>query len=622
MRLINARTGWLREFNQDDPPPYAILSHTWGAKHNEVTFQDVEKYQKISKEYPLSPYSTVVSSKFGYKKLKGCCRQALRDGINWVWADTCCIDKASSTELSEAINSMFKWYRQSVVCYVHLSDVSDHQEDFSKAGSAFRSSRWFTRGWTLQELLAPRKVQFYTGDWNYIGQMSEGSRLVEVVSEVTSIPPGFLEGQNLLLANVAQKMSWAVQRSTTRKEDMAYCLLGLFDVNMPLLYGEGGRAFRRLQEEIMKNTFDHTLLAWGILPWHEGYSEDEERDYALLADSPADFSNCGSLVRCRPRIWEHHETAYQMTNRGLQIELPLRQTSSGKWLAKLSCSHWKHVDVRLSIILRKKGNRFIRTSRMLVVEDDSLDEAVTKYKIRNMVLNDQTEKFRLLESIITVDLPRNYRWEIKYLDPDFTLKQDRFRLSPNSLRISYPQDLQLADTFKMKKRPSSFSGGLVRSVMGSPPAQPPSPADFTRFQLQLSEDADQGPRSVLLCVSYTPHHGFGFNLAPMPETMPQEWPMPTAEAWVDSLGPQSLRVGGTIIKMRVLREWEFGEDILVKIDEDTETIDLSIMLSKALGPIVDDGWFSNRIVTDIRFFLTAAFLAMLIMLGSFRFSWH
>ena len=135
------------------------------------------------------------------------------------------------------------------MCYAYLEDVEDLAEDVSHPESSFRSNRWFTRGWTLQELLAPRRIKFFNGKWQAIGQLSEDSQLSRIVSEIAAIPVVFLLGLDLRKANIAMRMSWASKRVTTRKEDMAYCLLGIFDVNMPLLYGEGAKAFGRLQEE-------------------------------------------------------------------------------------------------------------------------------------------------------------------------------------------------------------------------------------------------------------------------------------------------------------------------------------------------------------------------------------
>ena len=195
----------------------------------------------------------------GYDKIRLCGEQAIRDDLIYFWVDTCCIDKSSSAELQEAINSMFEWYRKSTVCYVYLFDVADnpvllpHNCDLSRA-------RWFTRGWTLQELIAPVTARFYTRDWQCLGTKKS---LADILARITSIPSRVLTGSVALESNsVAQRMSWASRRQTSRREDIAYSLMGIFSVNIPMLYGEGDRAFRRLQEEIIKSTDDHSIFAW------------------------------------------------------------------------------------------------------------------------------------------------------------------------------------------------------------------------------------------------------------------------------------------------------------------------------------------------------------------------
>ncbi|KAI4865454.1 HET-domain-containing protein [Hypoxylon rubiginosum] len=319
MHLLNTTTRQVSQVPNGERWKYAILSHTWGSE--EITFQELNKYHE--RRFRGSIYSRA-----GYQKIRGCCDRAKRDGYDWVWIDTCCIDKTSSAELSEAINSMFKWYRESKVCYVFLSDVSDPNEDFSTNNSSFRASRWFTRGWTLQELLAPRKILFYDCRWKLIGQLSLRSKLCDVVSEITSIPTAYLEGAPLSMANIAHRMSWASKRETTREEDIAYCLLGIFDVNMPLLYGEGARAFRRLQEEIMKHTNDQTLLAWGSFTRDKYYMPEVELEQQeILAASPADFEECNDLTQCpieSASDMSPYQIPYQMTNSCLRIKLPLR----------------------------------------------------------------------------------------------------------------------------------------------------------------------------------------------------------------------------------------------------------------------------------------------------------
>ncbi|KAH6689882.1 heterokaryon incompatibility protein-domain-containing protein, partial [Plectosphaerella plurivora] len=237
MRLIDVKT---LEFKDciGTPDPYAILSHTWG--EDEVSFRDFGDEQKRTTQR-------------GFQKIKFASQQALDDGISYVWVDTCCINKESSAELSEAINSMFKWYERAKVCYAYLEDVSD-------LAASLSSSRWFTRGWTLQELIAPRSIQFFGTGWKILGSKES---LLRLLVEITNIDITILAGTSKLSqVSVAERMRWASHRQTTREEDTAYCLMGIFDVNMAMLYGEGPKAFIRLQEEIMKETDDQTLFAW------------------------------------------------------------------------------------------------------------------------------------------------------------------------------------------------------------------------------------------------------------------------------------------------------------------------------------------------------------------------
>jgi hypothetical protein len=246
MRLLDTTTYVLSEF-QAEIPAYAILSHVW--EQEEVTFRDIAELQKAARMK-------------GFAKIVGACKIAVNDGLKYVWIDTCCINKESSAELSEAINSMYMWYKDAEICYAYLSDVPS-DEDPNSLGSWFAMSRWFTRGWTLQELLAPSRVVFYSTDWADIG--TKGS-LQKTISGVTGISVEALvgigkENADFLLESVPVevKMSWAAHRSTTRPEDMAYSLMGLFGVSMPLLYGEGGKASIRLQREISRASDDHDI---------------------------------------------------------------------------------------------------------------------------------------------------------------------------------------------------------------------------------------------------------------------------------------------------------------------------------------------------------------------------
>ena len=226
MWLIDTTTLKLSEFlDHFDAPPYAILSHRWG--EDEVSFKDYRKERKTT-----GP---------GYEKILNCCSFARSRGQKWVWIDTVCIDKRSSAELSEAINSMFRWYRGAVECYAYLSDVTASVSQTESLMTQFRNSLWFTRGWTLQELIAPKVVIFITRDWkdfgtkNAPGSFSGGvsTLLTNVIEMVTGIPNPILCGTlDFRETSVAQRMSWAATRKTSRQEDIAYCLLGIFSINM------------------------------------------------------------------------------------------------------------------------------------------------------------------------------------------------------------------------------------------------------------------------------------------------------------------------------------------------------------------------------------------------------
>ena len=387
MYLLSVTTLTLESFIGEAIPPYAILSHVWGPE--EVSYVSMAKPKHRSAAKLLA----------GYSKIEMCCKQAQKDGYRWVWVDTCCIDKRSSAELSEAINSMFVWYRRAACCYVYLFDIdvhsapsSDEGEDEAPGLRGFGNSRWFTRGWTLQELLAPRKLVFFTRDWSPIGYMANhrygGKRelqlpatngfsslgdtnvshpplrlqdgmepgsetitaplsqfyvdLTSQISFATKIPENYLVGTKALRqAPVAQRMFWASCRKTTREEDRAYSLMGLFDINMPILYGEGlEKAFTRLQHEIMLKSPDQSILMW---------YKTFETSYRLLAESPDCFSNSGDVVLMDPFInmslsekgsfW----SSFTMTNLGLRITLPIFRPESKEYYsgeityAKLNC---------------------------------------------------------------------------------------------------------------------------------------------------------------------------------------------------------------------------------------------------------------------------------------------
>lgn len=240
LKIEDDGTFSLTKFTGGKIPSYAILSHTWEADDQEVIFKDLA--------------DGTGTNKTGHRKIRFCGEQARKDGLQYFWVDSCCIDKSSSAELSEAINSMFRWYRNAAKCYVYLSDVStgdsDQHAHFSqhRCELNFRQSRWFTRGWTLQELLAPQSVEFFTREGTRLGNKKS---LELQIHEITGITVQALQGSPLSQFSVTDRMSWAAKRVTSIEEDQAYCLLGIFDIHLPLIYGEGKEnAFRRLRKEI------------------------------------------------------------------------------------------------------------------------------------------------------------------------------------------------------------------------------------------------------------------------------------------------------------------------------------------------------------------------------------
>lgn len=394
MRLLNVESSELQleEFFGDNIPPYAILSHTW--ERNEVLFRDLETHHH--------------KHKLGYKKIKFTCEQARKDGLHWCWVDTCCIDKSSSAELSEAINSMFNWYKRAKVCYAYLSDVDANETriasmtkspGINQAAANFgatdahhcskapfvpevesmnlssdvkmptarstmvktvKDSRWFRRGWTLQELIAPRVLRFYDLDWEYLGDRDR--ELSGVMYARTGLDFRIL-GQpgNLRDISIAQRMSWMADRQTTRKEDEAYCMLGIFGVNMPLLYGEEERAFTRLQEELIKRSPDHSLLIFSDPALQRSGIR------RILATSPTDFRRCKEIEASGTigDIFPLH--SFNLTNDGIDISLPLVRGERSRGHVDLAVLDYSYNGSPIGLVLsRQQLNsevRFVRNLR-------------------------------------------------------------------------------------------------------------------------------------------------------------------------------------------------------------------------------------------------------------------
>ncbi|TFK87673.1 HET-domain-containing protein [Polyporus arcularius HHB13444] len=300
MYLLSTARAELRFFRTVEEAQYegyAILSHVWNEK--EQTFAETNTIARECGATGANPRD------HSFDKVRESCLIAERYGHKWIWNDACCIDKGSSSELSEAINSMFTWYARAEVCYVYLQDVpSSCRLDLAASSqrpdsqSEFELSKWFTRGWTLQELLAPTQVVFLSQDWEVIGTKAHLAALLE---KITMIPRAVLTlDKDIRDISVASRMSWSTGRATTRPEDEAYCLMGIFDINMPTLYGEGRKAFQRLQEEIMRKTADTTLFAWSELVFDLRAVDLIRPEDPLGADGVTYDKSCLFLLASKP----------------------------------------------------------------------------------------------------------------------------------------------------------------------------------------------------------------------------------------------------------------------------------------------------------------------------------
>ncbi|KAJ2902776.1 hypothetical protein MKZ38_000130 [Zalerion maritima] len=366
MRLLNVHTTELEYFLGDCTPPYAILSHTWGKE--EVTLQDVTAGR--------------ARELLGFAKIWHCCRVAMSDGLDYVWIDTCCIDKTSSAELTEAINSMFRWYRQAEVCYGFLNDLKTWSESDSsdrlRVGDRWvelgrmRVCRWFYRGWTLQELIAPPRMIFFESSWLVLGTRAE---IADEIMGITGVPISLLAREKpleLSSYSVARKMSWAAGRHTTRVEDRAYSLLGLFGVSMPMLYGEGEQAFRRLQEEIMKSSTDHSIFAWG-----KSSSMFRKVSSGFLAKSPSDFHSCSAY----PVADVFDLPPYFITNKGVQISLPAVTDHKTGNTVILNCSEDKKGKTRVGLEVYSAEGQLRRGKMHEVPWDDGSETMKSRAKV-------------------------------------------------------------------------------------------------------------------------------------------------------------------------------------------------------------------------------------------------
>ena len=394
-KQVDCRTKVL-EFRDDETTKYAILSHRW-IDPMEVDFEEMVNLARMDKAE-----RDEVRGRLGYKKISDTCQQAQRDGYEWVWVDTCCIDKRSSAELSEAINSMYRWYGNASACYAYLHDVGDSfpiTQDKKKYPESNGWPEWFSRGWTLQEMIAPRNLQFFNKHWNPIGDKKS---LAGVLKTITKVPEHILaDGLEGNRPCIAQILSWAANRTTTRVEDRAYSLMGLLDVNMPMLYGEGKKAFQRLQLEIIHSSNDQSIFAWG-------YSR---RIGSILADDPSVFEYCSNMT-----LMSHdefikqfselsstnadHFDVFPITNRGIQIWMLLRRYRDSNSVFKAYLPCWRGHGFLASIDLVLWNSNYYRYSstRHAALEDSPAE--FRQVYLRYRVTADHTVTFDIDDSAI------------------------------------------------------------------------------------------------------------------------------------------------------------------------------------------------------------------------------
>ncbi|KAL7953846.1 heterokaryon incompatibility domain-containing protein [Trichoderma compactum] len=437
MRLINTRTLKLQQFH-GKPPPDAILSHTWG--HEEVSFQDAT------------------------------CKKAYSHGLDYAWVDTCCIDKTSSAELSEAINSMFKWYKNSEIAYAFLEDYPSpktKKPTFRTTSVGFGHSRWFARGWTLQELIAPERLEFYDRSWEKI---AEKTAIAKELAVITGIDAFVLDGSGpLQQVSVGKRLSWAANRETTREEDVAYCLFGLFDVNMPLIYGEGEKAFLRLQEHILQQSDDHTIFAWrAATP-----STDPDIAYGLFAKSPRDFPNFanGSWPRGLPgyrthsgfdrlvRFWGSNvpQDPITMSNKGIHITSlvkDLRQpwATGDLVVLLLNCCFDANPSATAGIYLKRLGSgRYarVRGTELARVHSDSNTTMASLCGIKSA------------SDIIGLSFEEPWTTTARVIEE--YLEEERSQMGSESVRKRYQNDFYLERSLLQGRGP--FHASQLRQML-------------------------------------------------------------------------------------------------------------------------------------------------------------
>jgi hypothetical protein len=436
MRLLQYNNGSdfsLTEFFESDIPKYAILSHRWGPE--EVTLADL----KNGNGKKMADYG----------KIQFCGDQAKRDGLQYFWVDTCCIDKSNSTELAEAINSMFRWYQNATKCYVYLPDVSRPRTDSADKSnedweSTFRKSAWFSRGWTLQELIAPASVDFFCKKGELLGNKAS---LERHICEVTGIPASALRGSPLSVFSVAERMSWAASRETFRQEDKAYSLLGIFDVNMPLIYSEGEeKAMQRLREEIEKASkgyFFSFVISTCQKQRHAGNRKlltrsGHKREDFSVTFSLSDISDVEYFVAREDELSKIHKTLKGDGSRRAVVLHGL----GGIGKTQLSIAYAKrHKDNYSAIFwLNIKDEDSLKQSFAKVAKQISRKHPLA-IRLRNVDMNESPDE--VVDAVKAwLSLPHNTRWLVIYDNYDNPKIAGNIDPAAVDIRIFLPESYQ------------------------------------------------------------------------------------------------------------------------------------------------------------------------------------
>ncbi|KAI0766092.1 heterokaryon incompatibility protein-domain-containing protein [Trametes elegans] len=445
MWLLNTTTYQLH-FQQDPSHvAYAILSHCWDPQ-GEQNLQDLQAIQENARSHFQVPPAAddpqlleCIRSQLS-AKIRGCCDYARERGLPYAWVDTCCINKTSSAELSEAVNSMFDWYAHAEVCYVFLSDVSA-ADDPAAPRSAFRASRWFTRGWTLQELVVPYGNVFLARDWRMVGTKAS---LAPVLAEVTGIDVQvLLRTRPLHAVSVARRMSWAAHRATTRPEDEAYCLMGIFGVRMAVIYGEGRQAFVRLQEEIMKRIPDQSLFAWGpALPLpsldavtlHKRIPDEALRAHPgayLFATRPADFKGASSMaslplgdVARSLALPSLNPPLHLSTSYGVRTSLPM-------FTLTLPCWNEPAVDVQVAVLACRDA--YGRIAALILAPQDSTSRHLLGGVAVHTALAPRPRMFMIDPAVFS-----DPRCRASSVVRDICIPSQRLQLEPDTIEPARP----------------------------------------------------------------------------------------------------------------------------------------------------------------------------------------